>query len=139
MSGGLLDPDGAMEQVAEWRGRIDRMAAETQAMSDRLRDLRMTAADPNGLCEVTVDVSGALVDLRLGQRIQRVAPDVVARTIMTTMQEAKARLAARSREVIEETMPGSPTGRAIAERVGERLSEPGQASEQTPDRPQDRW
>ncbi|GGM21509.1 YbaB/EbfC family nucleoid-associated protein [Dactylosporangium sucinum] len=142
-AGGLLDPDGAMEQVAEWRGRIERMAAETQAMSDRLQELRMSAADPNGLCEVTVDASGALVDLRLGQRIQRVAPDVVARTIMSTMREAKARLAERSREVIEETMPGSPTGRAIAERVRERLNEPGPApdhtSDQGPDQPRDRW
>lgn len=119
---GLLDPDGAMDRLAAWKGRIDQLAADTRTMSDRLRELRVTMADGNGLVEVTVDSAGALVDLRLGQRIQRVSPDVVARTVMDTIRAAREKLADRSQEIIAETVgTESPAARAIAERVGQQL------------------
>ncbi|MGA4732127.1 YbaB/EbfC family nucleoid-associated protein [Micromonospora taraxaci] len=119
---GLLDPDGAMDRLAEWKGRLDQLATATDAMSDRIQALRVTAADGNGLVEVTVDSVGALVDLQLGQRIQRVAPDVVARTIMNTIGVAKRQLADRAQEIIGETLgTDSPAARAIAERVGQQL------------------
>lgn len=121
-AGGLLDPDGAMDRLAAWKGRIDQLAADTRAMSDRLQELRVTVADGNGLAEVTVDSTGALVDLRLGPRVQRVAPDVTARTIMDSVREARRQLADRSREIIADTVgSGSAAGRAIAERVGRQL------------------
>jgi DNA-binding protein YbaB len=114
-----------MDRIAAWRGKIDKLAADTKTMSDRMQDLRVSAADPNGLVEVTVDSTGALVDLRLGQRIQRVAPDVVARTIMATIQEAKRVIAARAQEILADTIgTDSPAGRAIAERVGQQLRGP---------------
>ncbi|MEH0985719.1 YbaB/EbfC family nucleoid-associated protein [Micromonospora sp. CPCC 205556] len=130
--GGLLDPDGAMDRLAAWKGRIDKAAADTKAMSDRLQQLRVTAVDSNGLVEVTIDSAGALVDLRLGRQIQRVAPDVVARTIMDTIREAKVNLAARSQEIIAETMGTESTAaRAIAERVGHQFRGPDPVADST--------
>ncbi|MEU8087192.1 YbaB/EbfC family nucleoid-associated protein [Micromonospora sp. NPDC049101] len=121
-AGGLLDPDGAMDRLAEWKGRLDQLASATDAMSDRIQELRVTVADGNGLVEVTVDSAGALVDLQLGQRAQRVAPDVVARTIMNTIGVAKRQLADRAQEIIGDTLgTDSPAARAIAERVGQQL------------------
>ncbi|MFG2058474.1 YbaB/EbfC family nucleoid-associated protein [Micromonospora sp. NPDC048930] len=118
----MLDPDGAKERLAAWKGRIDQLATDTRAMSDRLQELRVTVADGNGLAEVTVDSTGGLLDLRLGPRIQRVAPEVVARTIMDTIREAKRQLADRSQEIIADTIgTESAAGRAIAERVGQQL------------------
>lgn len=129
-AGGLLDPDGAMDRLAEWKGRIDQLAADTKAMSDRLQELQVTVADGNGLAEVTIDSTGALVDLRLGPRIQRVAPEVVARTVMDTIREAKRQLADRSQEVIADTVgTESAAGRAIAERIGQRLRDADPASD----------
>ncbi|MBM0277072.1 YbaB/EbfC family nucleoid-associated protein [Micromonospora sp. STR1s_6] len=111
-----------MDRLAEWKGRLDQLATATDAMSDRMRELRVTAADGNGLVEVTVDSAGTLVDLQLGQRIQRVAPDVVARTIMNTIAVAKRQLADRAQDIIGDTLGAdSPTGRAMAERVGQHL------------------
>jgi hypothetical protein len=111
-----------MEQMRAWKGRIDRLAADTQAMSSRLQDLRVTAADDNGLAEVTIDSAGILVDLRLGKQIQRVAPEVTARTIMETLRRARTQLADRSKEIITETLGAdSEAARGIAERVGQRL------------------
>ncbi|MFG1675111.1 YbaB/EbfC family nucleoid-associated protein [Micromonospora sp. NPDC049282] len=138
-SGGLLDPDGAVERLAAWKGRIDQLAADTKAMSDRLQELRVTAADGNGLCEVTVDSTGALCDLRLGPRTQRVAPDVVARTVMDTIREAKRQLADRSQEIIADTVgTDSAAGRAVAERVGQRLRDPDATEGGVDDQP-GRW
>lgn len=118
----VLEPDGARERLAAWKSRIDQLAAGTRAMSDRLQELRVTATDRDGMAEVTVDSTGALVDLRLGPLIHRFEPDVVAGTIMQTIHEAKAMLADRAQEIIEETLgTESPAARAIAERVGERL------------------
>lgn len=134
--GGLLDPDGARDRLAAWKGRIDQLAADTKAMSDRLQALRVTQADGNGLAEVTVDSVGALVDLRLGPRIQRVAPDVVARTIMDTIRDAKRQLADRSQEIIADTVgTESAAGRAIAERVDQQL----RADETSADARDDRY
>jgi hypothetical protein len=122
VDGGILDPDGARERLLAWQGRIEKLAADTRTMSDRLQDVRVSASDPTGLTEVTVDSTGALVDLRLTDRIQRVAPDVVARTIMATIAEARNKVADRSQEIIAETVgTDSPAAQAIADRVGRQL------------------
>ncbi|MCO1594469.1 YbaB/EbfC family nucleoid-associated protein [Micromonospora sp. RHAY321] len=133
--GGVLDPDGAMERLSAWKGRIGKLAADTKAMSDRYQQLRVTAADGNRLVEVTIDSVGALVDLRLSRQIQRVEPDVVARTIMNTIREAREQLADRSQEIIAETVgTESVAAREIAERVGQQLRGPNLGPESDDDR-----
>lgn len=113
--GGILDPDGAMEELAAWKGRIDQLAADTQEMSDRLQQLRVTARDEHGMVEVTIDTSGALTDLRLGRRIQQIEPDAVARAIMQTIGEARGVVADRSKEILADTIGlSSPAAQKIA-------------------------
>jgi DNA-binding protein YbaB len=122
----LLEPGAALDRLAAWKGRIDQLATDTRAMSDRLGELRVTAADDTGMVEVTVDAQGALVDIRLGGRIQRVEPERVAQAIMGTVRDAQRQLAGRARDIIAETLgTESPAARAIAARVGERLSSTG--------------
>ncbi|OLF06548.1 hypothetical protein BLA60_31790 [Actinophytocola xinjiangensis] len=122
MDGKILDPDGARDHLASWKGRIDRMAQDTEAMSQRLRELRVTASDPNGLSQVSVDSTGALVDLRLTDRIAQVPPDEVARAIMTTLGQARNTLADRSQQIIADTVgTESPAARAIASSVDTHL------------------
>jgi hypothetical protein len=48
MNGNILDPDGARERLAAWKGRIDKLAADTKAMSDQLQEVQVTASDPGG-------------------------------------------------------------------------------------------
>nr|WP_203823732.1 YbaB/EbfC family nucleoid-associated protein [Actinoplanes palleronii] len=94
-------------------------------MSDRLQELRVTVTDTNRMVEVTVDSSGSLVDLSLGERTQRVAPEVVARTIMATIREAKGQLAEKSKEIIADTLgTESVAAREIADRVEQQLTPP---------------
>lgn len=121
-TGGLLDPDDAKEWLAAWKGRIDEMATNARAMGERMQELRVTAVDPDGLVEVTVDSAGALVDLQLGRGIQQVAPDFVARTIMETIREAKLKLADRAQEIVAETMgTDSAAARQVATRIRQQL------------------
>jgi DNA-binding protein YbaB len=118
----VLSPDEARERLDAWKGRIDKLAADTKAMSDQFQDLQVTLRDPKGMAEVTVDSSGSLVDLRLTREIQYAEPNAVARTIMDTVRAAKAELADRSQEIIEETVgTESAAARAIAARVGHHL------------------
>lgn len=99
------------------------MAADTQAMSDRLGALRVTAEDDNRLVEVTIDSSGVLVDARFDPRIQRVAPDVVSRALLSALREARLIAARRTRTIINETMgEDSVAGRTIAERLERQLN-----------------
>jgi DNA-binding protein YbaB len=125
-SGGVFDFDGAMERVSAWKGRINRLAEDTKTMSDRLAGLRVTAVGENRLVEVSLDASGALVDLRLAPRVQRVAPEVLARTIMHTVGLARAKLGERSQEIIAETLgTESAAARAMAARVAQQLQPAG--------------
>jgi DNA-binding protein YbaB len=122
MDGNILDPDGARERLTAWKGRIDKLAADTQSMSDQLRGVRITASDPTGLVDVTVDSTGALVDLRLTDRMQRTAPAVVSQAILATLADARNKLADRSQEIIADTVgTESAAARAIADSVGRQL------------------
>jgi DNA-binding protein YbaB len=126
MSDPILEPGAALDRLAAWKGRIDQLAAGTRAMSDQLRDLRVTVVDEHRMVEVGVDAQGVLTDLRLSRRIQQVDPDTVAEVIMGTVREARRRIADRAQEIIGETLGAeSPAARAIAAQVGQRLREAG--------------
>ena len=123
--GGILDPDGAREYLQDWKSRVDRMAVDTETVSDRLRQLRVTAEDSNGLAEVTIDSTGALVDVRFSERIQRVPPDVVSRAVMGAVRAARQKAADRSRQIVLEVMGSeSVAARTIVERMDQQLRGP---------------
>jgi DNA-binding protein YbaB len=120
--GNILDPDTAGAYLEDWQRRVERKAAETQAMSNRLSALRVTTKDDNGLTEVTIDANGALVDVRFTDRIQRVAPDAVARAVMSALRDARRKAADQTRQIVTETMgEQSIAAQAIAERVEQQL------------------
>jgi DNA-binding protein YbaB len=118
----VLDPDSAMTYLRDWQGRVDRMAADTQAMSDRLHQLRVTAQDDNHIAEVTIDSIGALIDVRFTERLPRFGPEAVGRAVMSAVHQAKKTAAVRSREIVTETMGDqSVAGRTIADRLEHQL------------------
>ncbi|MFI5938536.1 YbaB/EbfC family nucleoid-associated protein [Actinoplanes sp. NPDC051494] len=124
--GAFLDPDESMAYLRGWKTRIDRVAADTQAMSDRLGQLRVTAEDENGFAEVTIDSTGVLVDVRFSERIQRVAPDVVSRALLNAIEVARSKAAERTRQIISDSMGSeSVAARAVADRMERQLRGPG--------------
>ena len=118
----VLSPDDARERLEAWRGKIEKLAADTKDMSDRFQALQVTRSDPNRMAQVTVDSSGSLIALQLTREIERSSPEVVAATIMSTIRAAKVERAGMTQEIIEETVGAeSAAGQAIAARVGEHL------------------
>ena len=118
----ILDPDGARERLAAWKGRIDKLADDTLSMSQQLQELRIVAKDPAGMAEVTIDSTGVMVNLKLTDRITPASPEAVAATIMATLTDARRQLAQRSKEILADTI-GTDTaaGRAIVESVSRHL------------------
>jgi DNA-binding protein YbaB len=118
----ILDPDGARDRLAAWKGRIDKLATDTKSMSEQLQGLRIVAKDPAGMAEVSIDSTGSMVNLKLTDRIGNVSPETVASTIMSTLAVARKQLAERSKEIVADTI-GTETaaGRAIVESVGRSL------------------
>lgn len=114
MDNPLMDVEGARERLEEWKTRAEQRATETRAASDGLRALRVTAADDNGIADVTVDSSGALVDIQLSSRIQRQAPDHTQTAILGAYRNARRKLAEAAAEVVSGTVGSeSATGRAL--------------------------
>jgi DNA-binding protein YbaB len=123
MTEGLLDPDGATAYLRDWKQRIDRMAADTQAMSDRLAALRTTGTDDHRLVTVTIDSTGALIDIRFADRLPRVTPHEASRAVLSAMRAARVSAAAATRQIVTETVgDDSVAGRAIADRMAQQLA-----------------
>ena len=123
--GGIPDPEASRDRLVAWKGRIDQLAADTQAMSEQMDQLRVTVMDEYRIVEVTVDSTGNLVDVLFSEKIRRYSPDEVSQALMTTIRAAKIQVADRSAEIIESTLGAdSSAGRAIAERVRNQLAPP---------------
>lgn len=110
----LLDSEAVRARVENWKQRTMASAEKTQEAAGRLQALRVSAMDPNGIVEVTVDSGGALLDVRLSPRVQRQSPEYTQVMIMDAYRQARVRLAEAAREVVEETIGStSQTGSAI--------------------------
>jgi len=120
----ILDPDGAQAYLRGWKSRVDRMAADTRAMSDRLARLRVRATDDNDLVEVTIDAGGVLTGIRFTDRIARVAPAAVEQAVLAALRTARALAARQAREIVAETMgPDSVAAQTIASRIERQLGD----------------
>jgi DNA-binding protein YbaB len=124
--GPLLEPGEALDRLAAWKGRIDQLALDTRVMSERLQQLRVSAASDDRMVEVTVDAQGALMDIQLGSRIRHVEPQVVAQAIMDTIRDARQAVADRAEDIVTETVGmETPAARAMVAEVAGRLRQVG--------------
>lgn len=118
----LLDPEAARAMLEERKARFEQMAAQSQAMAEQMSQLTVTVTDQNELVTVAVDSTGNLTGIQLSARIQRTHPEVVSRTIMETIGEAKRRIIEQTQEVIAATVGAdSETGKAVAASLKERF------------------
>ncbi|THV40807.1 YbaB/EbfC family nucleoid-associated protein [Glycomyces buryatensis] len=118
----MLNPEAARARLEERKARFEQMASQTQAMAEQMKALSVTVSDSNGLITVKVDSTGNLTGIELSDRTRRVTPDVVSRTIMETIAEAKRRIVEQTGEVIAATVGAdSETGKAVAASLKQRL------------------
>jgi DNA-binding protein YbaB len=113
----MFDPsdlDSAEQWVDDWQAGFEERAAQARELAARLSELTATARSEDGLIEVTVGSSGALVGLELDEDIRHQSADKTAREILATLGAAQAAMTKAATAVTAETVGAeSETGRAV--------------------------
>jgi hypothetical protein len=120
------DLDDAADHLHPWSvpGRADAAAA----LADRVAGISATATGADDAIRVTVGSSGALTDLQLADRVQRMTGAELAGEIMRTTKRAQANLTAQVASAVDDTVGSdSETGRAVLDSFAQRS--PGPAEE----------
>ena len=113
----MFDPsdlDSAEQWVDDWQAGFEERAAQARELAARLTELKATARSEDGLVEVTVGSSGALVGLELDEDVRRQSAAKTAREILATLGAAQAAMTKAATAVTAETVGAdSETGRAV--------------------------
>ncbi|MGC4861136.1 YbaB/EbfC family nucleoid-associated protein [Micromonospora sp. DT41] len=127
------DPDAARELLHSWTAELSTRAQAAAELSERVATITASAVGADGAVRVTVAASGAVTDLQLDNRVQRMTGSELARTIMTTIARAQAGLIEQVSVAVQDTVgTDSETGRAVTDTFARRF--PGPTDEQP-----DRW
>lgn len=78
------------------------MKARAEQTSEQLREASATVAAPDGAVEVTVGPSGALQNIRFGQRAAQLSPDQLSSLAMRLLKKAQAQAGSRMVEALGE-------------------------------------
>lgn len=116
-----------------WTAQLSTRAEAAADLSERVAALAASAVSADGAVRVTVAASGALTNLRLDDRVQRMRGSELASIIMATVARAQAGLTDQVIVAVHDTVgTDSETGRAVTDTFARRFPQP--ADEQT-----DRW
>jgi DNA-binding protein YbaB len=119
------DLNAAAQWVDEWQSSIEERAARARTLSDRVAGMRVSARSRDDLVEVTVDSTGAVVDLRLDERIRDRPATDISQAILAVMRAAQAELAPLVRRAADEEFGADdPTADAIVTSYTRRFSPP---------------
>ena len=87
-------------------GQYQRLRSGMDDLQQRLSTMQVSAESPDGLVRATVGPRGQLVDLRLDRRVYReLAAEQLARTILSTTQDAVAKTTAQVEQLMAGYLP----------------------------------
>ncbi len=87
-------------------GQYQRLRSGMDDLQQRLSTMNVSAQSPDGLVRATVGPRGQLIDLRLDRRVYReMDAEQLARTIVTTTQDAVAKTTAQVEELMAGYLP----------------------------------
>ncbi|MEU5903271.1 YbaB/EbfC family nucleoid-associated protein [Micromonospora sp. NPDC047467] len=116
------DPDAAQEFLHSWTARLSTRAQAAAELSDRVATITASAVGADGAVRVTVAVSGAVTDLQLDNRVQRMTGSELAGIIMATIARAQAGLIEQVSIAVHDTVgTDSETGRAVTDTFARRF------------------
>lgn len=119
------DSDAAQEMLHSWTAALSTRAQAAAALSDRVATIEASATGAGGAVRVTVAASGALMDLRLDDRVQRIRGAELASIIMATIARAQAGLTEEVSRAVHDTVgTDSETGRAVTDTFARRFPRP---------------
>jgi YbaB/EbfC DNA-binding family len=114
--------DAAQEWVRGWSASSGKAADRARALSSQVAQLSVTASSADGTVQVTIDGSGAVADLRLGELVRKWPAADIAAEILRIMGRAQAMLATRVAEIAAQTVGAdSATARAVVGRFQQRF------------------
>ena len=93
----MADPD---QVLATYEGTLAEAQRRSDAIRETLASLQVTERSADGQISVTVNDAGNLVDLRLGNALQRRDGDTVSREVLRVVQAAQGRVATTVQEAM---------------------------------------
>jgi DNA-binding protein YbaB len=115
----------AVARIDSWERAFEQRAEQARSLAERTAELTATARSRDGLVEVTVNRDGQVASLRLDEGIRQQSAAATSRTILQTLQSAKAELMNQFAEATAETVgAGTETGRALVAALQSRLGSP---------------
>jgi DNA-binding protein YbaB len=93
----MTDPDQILNQ---YEGKLAEAQRKSDALRESLANLRVMERSADGQIVVTVNDAGNLVDLKLGNSLQRRDGNSVAQEVLRVVQAAQSRVAATVQEAM---------------------------------------
>jgi DNA-binding protein YbaB len=116
--------DAGDRWVDDWQARIEARLERTRALAAGLREINGVGCSGEGLVEVTVDSSGALLKLNLDEGVRRQSARWIAEQVLIAAQAAKADLVRAATEVAQQSgETDTPEGQAILSALTARSGE----------------
>ncbi len=98
------DPDQAERQLSQWAQGFADKAQRFDAMRAEVEQIQVTESSADGAVRVTIDSSGAPIDLALTDKIGGMPPSEVAALVMACMRRAQQQLAGQVRHAMAATV-----------------------------------
>ncbi|WP_197319921.1 YbaB/EbfC family nucleoid-associated protein [Saccharomonospora sp. NB11] len=94
--------------LADYRGRLERIAEGARQASETVAQIGATATSPRGEVTVSVNAGGALQGVKLTPMARKLEAEALADLIVRTAQEAQRQAGARMAEVMSDYLGDSP-------------------------------
>src|SRR5262245_37144760 len=121
------DLEAADRWIDGWESSIKEQAAQAKEFSQRASSITVTARDPDGVVEVTVDSSGGVVNLKLTDKVRTRPAYESSEKVMATLRRAQAQMAQQMAQTAAEVMGAeSETAQAISNTYASRFPMPGE-------------
>ncbi len=122
MQGREDDADG---WARAWSKRPSSPQDAAASLADRVAGISASATGAGDAIRVTVGSTGAITDLALDDRVQRIPAPRLAQEILQVMRDAQAELTAQVAAAVEDTVGAeSETGRAVLDSFSSRFPSP---------------
>lgn len=114
--------DAAGRRLDEWESSLAERAARAKTLSARMQELNGTATNTDRTVGVTVECSGLLIGLWLGERIRQQPAAHTAQQILETTAAARTDLLRQVHELTVEFLGDDASARAIIDSYRSRLA-----------------
>ncbi|MDQ4011515.1 MAG: YbaB/EbfC family nucleoid-associated protein [Actinomycetota bacterium] len=98
------DPDQVERQISQWAQGFADKAERFGAMRAQVEQIQVTESSADGAVRVTIDSSGAPIDLALTSKISGMPPSEVAAVVMDCMRRAQQQLARQVQQTMAATV-----------------------------------